>query len=116
MKNPDCLFCKIVAGEIPSTLVFQDEQITAFRDINPVAPVHILIVPNKHIADNNDFKPEDEAIAGRMFTLVREIAAQEGIAEDGYRLILNTGPHGRQEIDHLHLHHIGGHPMQHRMG
>ncbi|MEN8241205.1 MAG: histidine triad nucleotide-binding protein [Chloroflexota bacterium] len=116
MRDPDCLFCKIIAGEIPSTKVYQDEQITAFRDINPVAPVHILIVPNKHIADNNDFQPEDEAIAGRMFTAVKEIAEQEGIAENGYRLILNTGPHGKQEIDHLHLHLIGGQAMQHPMG
>jgi histidine triad (HIT) family protein len=116
MNNPECLFCKIIAGEIPSTTVYQDDSLTAFRDINPVAPVHILIVPNKHIADNNDFQPEDEPIAGRLFTAVKTIAQQEGIAENGYRLILNTGPHGRQEINHLHLHLIGGQVMQHPMG
>lgn len=116
MANQDCIFCKIIAGEIPSTKVYQDDTLTAFRDINPVAPVHILIVPNKHIADNNDFQPEDEAVAGKMFTLVRQLAESEGITESGYRLILNTGPHGHQEVQHLHLHLIGGQAMQHPMG
>lgn len=116
MSSKDCIFCKIIAGEIPSTKVYEDDTLTAFRDINPVAPVHILIVPNKHIEDNNDFQPKDEPIAGKMFTLVRQLAESEGIAEDGYRLILNTGPHGHQEIQHLHLHLIGGKAMQHPMG
>lgn len=116
MLDQDCLFCKIVAGEIPSAKVYEDDLITAFRDINPVAPTHILIVPNKHIADNNSFEEKDEGIAGRMFTVVKKIAAQEGIAGDGYRLIINTGPHGRQEVKHLHLHLIGGQMMQHPMG
>ena len=116
MKDPDCLFCKIVAGEIPSTKVYEDDMITAFRDINPVAPIHVLIVPNKHIRDNNDFSPGDQAIAGKMFSAVKTIAAQEGIAENGYRLIMNTGPHGRQEVNHLHLHLIGGQIMKHPMG
>lgn len=116
MSNSDCIFCKIIAGEIPSTKVYEDDTLTAFRDINPVAPVHILIVPNKHIEDNNDFQPEDEPIAGKMFTLVRKLAEREGIAHEGYRLILNTGPHGRQEIQHLHLHLIGGKVMEHPMG
>ena len=108
MRDPDCLFCKILEGEIPSDQVYQNDTITAFRDINPLAPTHILIIPNKHIADNNTFTEEDEPIAGKMFTAVREIAAQEGIAESGYRLILNNGPDGLQEIAHLHLHIIGG--------
>jgi histidine triad (HIT) family protein len=116
MKDPDCLFCKIVAGEIPSTKVYEDELVTAFRDINPVAPTHVLIVPNKHIPDNNSFGKKDLALAGRMFLAVKEIAAQEGISENGYRLIMNTGPHGRQEVQHLHLHLIGGQIMQHPMG
>lgn len=114
--DPDCIFCKIVAGEIPSEKVYESEVVTAFRDINPVAPTHILIIPNEHIEDNNDFSVEDEPIAGKMFTIVRELAEKEGIAEDGYRLILNTGPHGHQEIQHLHLHLIGGQSMQHPMG
>jgi histidine triad (HIT) family protein len=116
MKDPDCLFCKIVAGEIPSKKVYEDELLFAFRDINPVAPTHILIVPKKHIRDNNDFSQDDETIAGRMFSAVKTISVQESIAEHGYRLIMNTGPHGRQEINHLHLHLIGGQVMQHPMG
>ena len=115
-RDPDCIFCKILEGQIPSDKVYQDETLTAFRDINPVAPTHILIIPNTHIRDNNDFSPEDEAIAGKMFSLVRQLAQQEGIAEMGYRLIMNTGPDGHQEVPHLHLHLIGGKPMQHPMG
>ncbi len=116
MFDPDCLFCKIIQGEMPSTIVYQDELVLAFNDIRPAAPVHVLIVPKKHIADNNQFTAEDEAIGGRMFTAVRQIAAETGIAEDGYRLIMNTGEHGRQEIKHVHLHLIGGQPMKHPMG
>lgn len=116
MKDPDCLFCKIVAGEIPSTKVYEDELLFAFRDINPVAPTHILIVPKKHIRDNNAFSEEDESIAGRMFAAVKTIAKEEGIDENGYRLIMNTGPHGRQEVFHLHMHLIGGQVMQYPVG
>lgn len=116
MRDPDCIFCKIIAGEIPSKIVFQDEIVTAFNDINPRAPVHVLIVPNKHIRNNNTFKVEDVPIAGHMFTVVRKIADDLEIAQDGYRLIINTGAHGHQEVQHLHLHLIGGHPMQHAMG
>lgn len=116
MQTTDCLFCKIIAGEIPSESVYQDDLVMAFRDIHPVAPIHILIVPIKHIRDNNDFTPEDEPIIGRMFSIVKQLAAQEGIAEDGYRLIMNTGKNGRQEVPHMHLHLIGGQPMKHKIG
>jgi histidine triad (HIT) family protein len=116
MKDPDCLFCKIIAGEITSTKVYEDEWLFAFRDINPAAPTHVLIVPKKHIRDNNDFSQEDEHIAGKMFSAVKTIAEQEGITENGYRLILNTGPHGRQEVLHLHLHLLGGQIMQYPVG
>jgi histidine triad (HIT) family protein len=112
----ECIFCKIVAGEIPSERLYQDERVTAFRDINPVAPTHVLIVPNKHIASNNDVTDEDEALIGHMFTTARDLAAQEGIAENGYRLIINTGQHGGQLVHHLHLHLIGGQRMRHPMG
>lgn len=115
-RDPDCLFCKIIAGDLPSTRVYEDDLLVAFRDIHPVAPTHILIVPRKHIADNNAFTEIDEPVGGRLFSVVPHIAAQEGIAADGYRLILNTGPHGRQEIPHLHMHLIGGQKMQHPMG
>ncbi|MFN2145439.1 MAG: histidine triad nucleotide-binding protein [Anaerolineales bacterium] len=116
MQDPNCLFCKIVKGEIPSTKVYEDDLLYAFNDINPAAPVHVLIIPKKHIQDNNHISAEDEAITSRMFTAVKEIASQLGIAEDGYRLIMNTGPHGHQEVPHLHLHLIGGQPMKHPMG
>jgi histidine triad (HIT) family protein len=116
MNDPNCIFCKIIAGEIPSNQAYRDELITAFHDIHPVAPVHLLIVPNKHIADNNAFTVEDEPVAGRMFTIVRQLAEELGIAQTGYRLILNTGKDGHQEVQHLHLHLIGGQPMKHPMG
>ncbi len=115
MSN-DCIFCKIIAGEIPSTQVYQDEQVTAFRDINPAAPTHILIVPNKHIASVNDLVPKDEILVGHLFTVARKIATQEGIATSGYRLIINHGPDGGQEVYHLHLHLLGGQKMRHKMG
>ncbi len=113
---PPCLFCKIITGEIPGTNVYRDELVTAFRDINPVAPTHILIIPNKHIDSNNDVAAEDELALGRLFTTAAKLAVQEGIAESGYRLILNTGAHGGQVVYHLHLHLIGGRKMQHPMG
>jgi histidine triad (HIT) family protein len=112
----DCIFCKIIAGEISSTQVFNDDLVTAFRDINPAAPIHILIIPNRHIAAVNDLTQADEKLVGHMFTVARQIAIQEGIAESGYRLIINNGPDGRQEVFHLHLHLLGGQRMQHPMG
>ncbi len=108
MSNPDCLFCKIIKKELPADFVYEDEHIVAFKDINPIAPVHILIVPRKHMKDNNDFMEEDEHLAGRIFTLVRKLAEQEGIAEDGYRIFMNTGKHGKQIVPHMHLHLVGG--------
>ena len=112
----DCTFCKIVANRAPSQKVYSDNLVTAFRDINPVAPTHILIVPNRHIATMNDLTPEDEGLIGHMISLAPKIAVQEGIKENGYRLIINTGPHGGQVIYHLHLHLIGGQHMRYPMG
>lgn len=112
----DCIFCKIILGEIPSTQVYDDELVTAFRDINPAAPTHILIIPKRHIAAVNDLTVEDESLVGHMFTAARQIAIQEGVAESGYRLIINNGPDGGQEVFHLHLHLLGGHRMRHPMG
>jgi histidine triad (HIT) family protein len=112
----NCIFCKIVAGESPSQMLYQDERITAFRDIQPVAPTHVLIVPNRHIARLQDMTPEDEPLVGRMFSVARQIAEAEGIAESGYRLIINNGPHGGQVVYHLHLHLIGGQRMRYPMG
>jgi len=114
--SDSCHFCKIVSQEARATIVYRDEQVTAFRDIHPVAPTHILIVPNRHIESVNALVPEDEALVGHLFTVARRLASQEGISDGGYRLIANTGPDGGQTIYHLHLHLIGGRRMRHPMG
>lgn len=112
----DCIFCRIIAGEAPADLVHTDDRAVAFRDIHPVAPTHILIVPNKHIPSVNDLTPEDGALVGHLFGLARQIARQEGIDQTGYRLIVNTGQHAGQVVFHLHLHLIGGQRMRFPMG
>ena len=111
-----CLFCKIISGEIPGTIVFRDDQATAFRDINPAAPTHILIVPNKHIASVNVLENGDEQLMGHLFSVAGQLAKSEGIAESGYRLITNTGPDAGQTVFHIHMHLIGGQMMKHPMG
>ncbi len=105
------IFSKIIRGELPGDIVYQDDLVTAFRDINPGAPTHILIVPNKEIPTVNDLSDEDERAAGRMLLAAKKIAEQEGIAADGYRLIINVGKHGRQEVYHVHMHLVGGRPL-----
>ncbi len=105
------VFSQIIKGDIPATIVYQDDLVTAFRDINPAAPVHILIVPNKEIATVNDLAEEDEQVAGRLLLAARRIAAQEGIADSGYRLIINCNRDGGQEVYHLHMHLLGGRRM-----
>jgi len=105
------IFAQIVRGEVPSEIVYQDDLVTAFRDINPQAPTHVLIVPNKIIRTVNDLSAEDEQIAGRMLLTARKVAEQEGIAEDGYRLIINCNRHGGQDVYHLHMHVLGGRAM-----
>ncbi len=112
----DCIFCKIVSGEIPSTGVYKDGLVTAFRDIHPAAPTHILIVPNKHLASINELEEQDESLVGHLFTVARKLAEQEKIKDSGYRLIVNTGPNAGQEVFHLHLHLLGGHHMRYPMG
>lgn len=107
----ETIFSKIIRREIPSDIVYQDELVTAFRDIRPQASTHILIVPNKLIPTANDVTTEDEAALGRLFTVAAKIARQEGIAEDGYRLLVNCNRHGGQEVYHLHMHLIGGRPL-----
>lgn len=102
------IFAQIISGEVPATIVYQDDLVTAFKDIHPLAPTHILIVPNKIIATVNDLSTEDEQIAGRMLLAASRIAAQEGIAESGYRLIINCNRDGGQEVYHLHMHLLGG--------
>lgn len=102
------LFERIVNGELPATILYQDDMVTAFRDINPLAPTHVLIVPNKAVPTANDLTEDDERLAGRMMLVARKLAAQEGIAESGYRLIINCNHDGGQEVPHLHMHLVGG--------
>jgi histidine triad (HIT) family protein len=102
------IFAKIIAGEARADIVYRDEMVTAFKDIRPQAPIHILIVPNKEIATVNDVTPEDEMVLGHLFTVAKQIAKEQGIAESGYRLIVNCRDDGGQEIHHLHLHLLGG--------
>ncbi|MGA2505215.1 MAG: histidine triad nucleotide-binding protein [Anaerolineales bacterium] len=104
----DCPFCKIVAGESPAKILHCDHQVTAFRDTHPIATTHILIVTNRHIASVNELVQEDESLVGHMVMVAKDLAVQEGIAERGYRLIINTGAHAGQSVFHLHLHLIGG--------
>jgi histidine triad (HIT) family protein len=102
------IFSKIIAGEAQASIVYQDELVTAFKDIRPLAPVHVLICPNKEIPTVDDVTPDDEAALGRLFTVARKIAAEMGIAESGYRLIVNCKGDSGQEVYHLHMHLLGG--------
>lgn len=112
MSSPEeTIFSKIIRKEIPADIVYQDELVTAFRDIAPQAPTHILIIPNILIPTANDMATEHELMLGRMMTVAAKIAKQEGIAEDGYRLIMNCNQHGGQEVYHIHLHLVGGKPL-----
>lgn len=111
-----CIFCKIIAGEAPSQQLYHDELVTAFRDIHPVAPVHVLVIPNQHISTLNEVTLADQALLGRMMWVARLVAEQEEIADSGYRLILNTNYDGGQVVYHLHLHVIGGQRMRYPMG
>lgn len=102
------IFSKIIAKEIPSQMVYQDDRVTAFKDINPLAPVHILIVPNEEIPTIDDVKPEDEAVLGHMLVVAQQIAREQGVGESGYRIIINCRDDGGQEVYHLHMHLLGG--------
>ena len=110
----DCLFCKIIAGQIPSSRVYEDELVYAFRDINPMAPVHILIVPKEHIASADGVTAENSAAVARIFECVPKIAAAEGLS-NGYRVITNCGEDGCQSVKHLHFHLLGGKPLPEKM-
>jgi histidine triad (HIT) family protein len=112
----DCIFCKIVAGEIPSDTVYEDEEIIAFRDINPQAPVHIVIIPRKHIASLSNLSQSDSALVGRLVTIANKLAQDEGIAEKGYRVVINCGPEGGQLVPHFHMHLVGGRKLSDQVG
>ncbi|MDR0910026.1 MAG: histidine triad nucleotide-binding protein [Spirochaetaceae bacterium] len=105
----DCIFCKIAAGEIPANFIYQDDEVVAFKDTNPQAPVHILIIPKKHVAN---ILEADEALLGTLFGKVKKIAASQGLSEKGFRTVVNTGDDGGQTVHHLHLHLLGGRFMQ----
>jgi histidine triad (HIT) family protein len=107
-NTSDCLFCKIVAGKIPAELIYENDDVVAFKDISPQAPVHNLIIPKKHIAMINDINKEDETLIGKMFLAAKIIAKQEGIADDGYRTVMNCGESAGQTIFHIHLHLLAG--------
>jgi len=112
MTAEECIFCKIVQGEIPSTNVFEDDTVIAFLDISPAAPTHILIIPKEHISSVNHLNPEHEELLGHLITVGKELADSHGIAESGYRLMINTGPDGGQVVYHLHLHLLGGRKLR----
>ncbi|MFT7052660.1 MAG: histidine triad (HIT) family protein [Psychromonas sp.] len=107
----ETIFRKIIDKEIPSDLLYQDQFVTAFRDIHPQAPTHILIIPNKLIATANEIEIEDELLIGKLYTVAKKLAKQEGIAASGYRLIMNCNQDGGQEVYHIHLHLLGGKPL-----
>jgi len=108
----DCIFCKIASGEIKSDIVYHDDRITAFRDINPQAPTHILIIPNEHVPGVGDMKPEQAGMMSELTRAAAAIAEQEGIGKSGFRLVVNSGPDANQTVDHLHMHLLGGRAMK----
>jgi histidine triad (HIT) family protein len=107
----DCIFCKIVNKQVPAAIVFENENVLAFRDIRPKAPTHILIIPKRHIPTVNDILPEDGALIGEIFQVAKTIAQQEKIQNNGYRLVMNCNRDGGQEVYHIHLHLLGGRRM-----
>ena len=107
----DCLFCKMVAGEIKPDVVFEDDAVMAFRDVNPQAPLHVLIIPRVHIATTNDLTEENADIVGTLYLAAKQIAADEGVAEPGYRMVMNCNPGAGQSVYHIHLHLLGGRAM-----
>ena len=112
----NCLFCKIIKGEIPSTKVYEDDEVLAFRDIEPMAPVHILVIPKKHINSLAEIESQDEILIGKISRVIAKIAKQEGISESGYRVITNIGEDGGQTVKHLHFHLLGGKKLSTNLG
>jgi histidine triad (HIT) family protein len=104
----NCLFCKIIAGDIPGAIVHQDDEVVAFKDIDPQAPLHVLIVPRRHIATLNDLQPQDDELVGRLHRVAATLARQHGYAERGYRTVFNTNPGAGQSVFHIHLHLLAG--------
>ena len=111
----DCVFCQIVAGKIPSTTLYQNEEVLAFRDINPLAPTHVLIIPKKHIPSLADITDDEAPLIGRMAGVANRLAREEGVAESGYRLVVSSGEDGGQVVPHLHMHLLGGRKLSARL-
>jgi len=112
----DCIFCKIIAGELPADIRYQDEKLIAFPDINPLAPVHLLIIPRKHISALTDLSEGESALIGVLAAVANQLAKTEGIAESGYRLVMNCGREGGQGVAHLHMHLLGGRQLSSALG
>ena len=112
MAEQDCLFCKIVDGDIPADIVYESDTAIGFRDINPQAPIHMVVIPRQHIATINDIEPAHEALVGSLFSAARQIAADEGLSEDGYRAVMNCNAAAGQTVFHIHLHVLGGRQMR----
>jgi histidine triad (HIT) family protein len=108
----DCIFCKIISGELPSPIIYRDKDVIVFPDINPVAPVHLMVIPIKHIASLVDMKDIDAALAGKMVAVANKVAKEQGLAKNGYRLIINSGADAGQLVQHLHIHLMGGRPLK----
>lgn len=107
----NCLFCKIRDGEIPADIVFENDDVLAFNDVNPEAPIHILIIPRKHLSTINDIENSDEQVMGKLFSAAKTIASQKGVSEDGYRLVVNCNAQAGQTIFHIHMHLLAGRTM-----
>ena len=111
MSDQKCLFCRIMAGEIPASKVYEDDHSFAFRDVNPQAPTHVLLIPKKHIRSLDEASAEDHAVLGHLLLIAPQIARQEGVADNGFRVVVNTGADAGQSVWHIHLHIMGGRPM-----
>jgi len=111
----ECIFCQIAAGKVPSEILYQDDKVVAFRDINPAAPVHVIIIPRKHIPSLTHLNEADTTLTGYMINIANQLARTEGVAESGYRLVINCGEQGGQLVPHLHMHLLGGRRLSDRM-
>jgi histidine triad (HIT) family protein len=111
-----CIFCQIASGRIPSDIVYQDEEVTAFRDIKPQAPLHLIIIPRKHIPSLTHLSEADSSLIGRMVAIANQLAKREGVAQNGYRLVINCGEQGGQLVPHLHMHLLGGRGLSDTLG
>jgi len=107
----DCIFCKVVEKKIPAKLVYEDDEVLAFHDINPQAPVHMLVIPKKHVSTLNDLQPEDQALAGKLLLTAQKLAHEQGFADAGFRVVMNCNEHGGQTVYHIHMHVLAGRHM-----